>query len=437
MEKKIKEHFNTFEATYRPEHWAMMQERLEIEELANFTQKEDDRLDAYIQKEISSNEVPYNHAHWQMMAVRLEERTWKRAIVRFKILEASLILLLFLTSISVFDSLKYDTGEIGSLSQNNLSIKSVDQSIISPSQNIAKKAYLDESAQKTKRLQTGAQLQFLPKELKEVKSVIIAENPSLNIFKPTKNAIQSQVAKTNKLVDYTELSKYYGLNGIQPSLRSASKNFFRLGVFGSTAIDQHAADIENDPKEENTYGLSVGGGLSFSWQFKQFEIETGAAYNSITTLTPDNNLVQNLNLNKLNQSNVEEVSEKYLRLPLALKYLFSNAGTWKFYALGGGNLHINLNSSSNQSLAEQDLSAVGAKLAISATSADATKIQDSFFNRLYYTANIGIGIEKHLTKTLSVFAQPEYFHQLFKPAISNDRGITNTFAISIGMKTAL
>ena len=120
-----------------------------------------------------------------------------------------------------------------------------------------------------------------------------------------------------------------------------------------------------------------------------------------------------------------------------LKYLFSNAGTWKFYALGGGNLHINLNSSSNQSLAEQDLSAVGAKLAISATSADATKIQDSFFNRLYYTANIGIGIEKHLTKTLSVFAQPEYFHQLFKPAISNVRGITNTFAISIGMKTAL
>ena len=102
-EKQIKDYFENFEVPYQPEHWTLMQQRLEIEELAEYTKNKDDDFDRIISRELSDSEVPYNPAHWQLMEEKLAPQSWQGKIIRYKILEAAVILLLLWTSVSVFE----------------------------------------------------------------------------------------------------------------------------------------------------------------------------------------------------------------------------------------------------------------------------------------------------------------------------------------------
>ncbi|GAB1398130.1 hypothetical protein MASR1M65_29100 [Saprospiraceae bacterium] len=102
-EKQIKDYFENFEVPYQPEHWTLMQQRLEIEELAEYTKNKDDDFDRIISRELSNSEVPFNPAHWQLMEEKLASQSWQGKIIRYKILEAAVILLLLWTSVSVFE----------------------------------------------------------------------------------------------------------------------------------------------------------------------------------------------------------------------------------------------------------------------------------------------------------------------------------------------
>lgn len=439
MEKEIKKYFDEFEVPYEPDHWVLMQQRIEIEELSDFAIHQDQSFDSFIRKEFTNHTVPYNDAHWQILESKINRIS---VFQNFKNLmrNAAAVLLLILAGTTLF--MNRGTLENKSyIAENPLTSGQKHGSIVENNSNqfsLIHSGKLDPAISAYKAPDNN--VKSLPVLVNGIKTG--KENIKIRHLSTTFVQHKEERENLGKIYNNMSVSFDRNISSAQVALQSvkypATGSNFRLGIFGVTAIDQYSTDIEGQPKEPSTYGLAVGGGLSLSWQLNQFEIETGAAYNSIKSIHSQNELAENLALNKFNNLG-EENSEKYLRLPIALKYLLPTNSSWKFYALGGGNVHINLGGQNDVlSTASATFPGFGAKISNQPiTETDPSKIQDSFFNRLYYTANIGLGIEKQLGKRVSVFAQPEYYHQLFKPAIANDKGQINTFAISVGVKTKL
>lgn len=442
MKNKIKDYFDNYEVPYQPEHWVLMQQRLEIEELAEYTRHEDENFDSFVRSELEHNQVPYNPAHWQQMEAQIEANSWRGKILRYKVLEAAVLLLLIWTSVSVLDfSANNETksAEVAAIKSHQPQLPAN-----KPSSAIANTPLASASPQVSAN-DSGPNYEKseITRPLPVLSFYIRPSVAALQIDKP--HILPLEVKETSILMTdntTTGISPSIVLNHYLPTGITSSVNTgkpFRIGVFGTTAIDQAAANTEPDPEKGNQHGLVLGGGLSFSWRLKQFEIETGAAYNSISYNNALNNtdskLSQNLDLKNLSSEALE--SEKYLRLPISVKYLFDNNGSWKFYAVGGGNIHLHLNSNAAALTETPAFTDSNAKFATSLLSKNTISNEDSFLNRLNYTATIGFGIEKHLSERTSLYIQPEYYHQLFKPAITHDKGIANTLAVSVGVKAML
>jgi hypothetical protein len=136
IDKKIQEAMGNFEVPYQPSHWAKMQDKMtqmEAQEtqlddslrnrLSNIEQKfepthwaamasqldnldaEDTDFDDTIRERVERVEAPYSPSHWEIMNKQLDEHfTLKGKIVRYKIIEVSLMLLALFTAYNVFDT---------------------------------------------------------------------------------------------------------------------------------------------------------------------------------------------------------------------------------------------------------------------------------------------------------------------------------------------
>jgi hypothetical protein len=136
IDKKIQEAMGNFEVPYQPSHWAKMQDKMtqmEAQEtqldnslrnrLSNIEQKfepthwaamasqldnldsEDTDFDDTIRERVERVEAPYSPSHWEIMNRQLDEHfTLKGKIVRYKIIEVSLMLLALFTAYNVLDT---------------------------------------------------------------------------------------------------------------------------------------------------------------------------------------------------------------------------------------------------------------------------------------------------------------------------------------------
>lgn len=88
------------EMAYKASHWDLMNQRLE-EDL----DKENNDFDSSIRHIFNNSETPFNASHWDLMNEKLnEEFSWKGKILRYKVLEAALMILLLFTVINVLDT---------------------------------------------------------------------------------------------------------------------------------------------------------------------------------------------------------------------------------------------------------------------------------------------------------------------------------------------
>ena len=136
IDKKIQEAMGNFEVPYQPSHWEKMQDlmtQMEAKEtqlddslrnrLSNVEQKfepthwaamasqldnldaDDTDFDDTIRERVERVEAPYSPSHWEIMNRQLDEHfTLKGKIVRYKIIEVSLMLLALFTAYNVFDT---------------------------------------------------------------------------------------------------------------------------------------------------------------------------------------------------------------------------------------------------------------------------------------------------------------------------------------------
>jgi hypothetical protein len=133
IDKKIKEAMGDFEVPYQPSHWDKMQDQMtqmEAQEtqfddslrnrLTNIEKKFepthwaamasqldnlDNDFDDTIRERVERVETPYRPSHWEIMNKQLDEHfTLKGKIVRYKIIEVSLMLLALFTAYNLFDT---------------------------------------------------------------------------------------------------------------------------------------------------------------------------------------------------------------------------------------------------------------------------------------------------------------------------------------------
>jgi hypothetical protein len=141
IDKKIQEAMGNFEVPYQPSHWDKMQDQMaqmEAQEtqfddslrnrLSNIEKKFepthwaamasqldnlDNDFDDAVRERVERVEAPYSPSHWEIMNKQLDEHfTLKGKIVRYKIIEVSLMLLALFTAYNVLDTEgpSYDKG---------------------------------------------------------------------------------------------------------------------------------------------------------------------------------------------------------------------------------------------------------------------------------------------------------------------------------------
>lgn len=157
LDNKVQELLNDLTVPYNPDHWQMMAQRLEALDAAdssfdsrvrqqlentvpsfqathwdlmnkklNDLSDADAEFDATIREQLDKIYRTYQPKHWELMSQRIEQEfSWKAKIMRYKVVEVSLMLLLLFTVFNYFETIGYETESEFKTSEPNTIEKNV------------------------------------------------------------------------------------------------------------------------------------------------------------------------------------------------------------------------------------------------------------------------------------------------------------------------
>lgn len=205
----------------------------------------------------------------------------------------------------------------------------------------------------------------------------------------------------------------------------------------------------------NQNRVGIGGGFQVHRQIGPVEVSTGAIYAS-KQYSPK----EFIELFKKNEDSegthfiFDGVHLNILTVPLHTSYYIHNSNGWRTYAVAGGAVHMAMQAEYEReyfTVAEDQLQ----RIAVQVESQNGTVTEGrtpnfeikkfpnglledgSVKDNLYFTLDIGIGIERQLTHATALFVQPTVFYNLFNKGLSANDDIINTFSLQVGMKTRL
>ncbi len=231
-------------------------------------------------------------------------------------------------------------------------------------------------------------------------------------------------------------------------------NYLRVGMFSLMDVNYIMTPYEII---EGTEGVSkfssfartelgYGGGISMGFRLKKWEIESGAIYSDklykarqlqeITGNTEDGYLLHE----------AQDIQLSALSIPLHLRYNFDKSNKWDIYTLAGGSMNTLLQlsyyntteyvSDANPSLVSSRAASVVEEKA-SPASAWGVFNNGNFIDNTYFTANLGMGIERYLSSRWSLFLEPTYKHQILSKGFGPDKDRFNTLSILAGAKVSI
>ncbi len=115
----VRRDMQNIEVPFQPTHWHLMNQRLS--ELDN----EEAAFDESVRRNLQNSEAKFQPTHWDLMNQRLEQEfSWKAKVVRYKVIEAALMLLLLFTAYNVPDVMLGDSFADGTTREQNPAIES-------------------------------------------------------------------------------------------------------------------------------------------------------------------------------------------------------------------------------------------------------------------------------------------------------------------------
>lgn len=99
FDESLRQTIEKSEPAYQPQHWDLMNQKL------NELDAQDTAFDNSVRQTMDKSEVAFKPKHWDLMNQQLEQEfSWKAKIVRYKVIETALMLLLLFTAYNILDT---------------------------------------------------------------------------------------------------------------------------------------------------------------------------------------------------------------------------------------------------------------------------------------------------------------------------------------------
>ncbi|MEZ4949187.1 MAG: hypothetical protein R2784_07345 [Saprospiraceae bacterium] len=247
-----------------------------------------------------------------------------------------------------------------------------------------------------------------------------------------------------QLIDFEDASNPLGVG---PITNPQSNSRLRVSMF--SASEYNYIKTPYDPiyplEEYSRYAPGYGGGITLGMSFGKWEVETGGIYASkeYEPRVPDE-VVGGLLTTGLFTLSFENIQLNMLEVPLNVRYNFGQLQKWRFYGQTGASLHLAMQAHYDKF--PNNLYSGFARQAIDNSSLGQKKFPDglleggNFEENSYFTANLGLGVERLLSTRWSLFLQPSVQAYLL-PGYNNGLGPNldriSTFSILTGARVTL
>lgn len=435
--------------------------------------------------------VPYRQSSWAVLAARLElQRQRIRAVLHYKAMEISLLLLLLMTAwpylpqgipvaplppgIPVAD-LRYQpamnhegtaptqagtrntynaptsTTIDGDLKETNDAQDNTNRTSDEP---IAATSRLRNQRPANTPLRTLDGSPTPQEQLREVIAKKADQVATPSDRYPSQGPLAALNGGATVLLQYDETEDL--LAYLRPSER---QTFVRIGFVGGPEYNRVITPTQEivDGVEVflDRYSLGYGGGITIGVEHGKWEIETGLLYaarryQAVPALYISGNITDGYSGISLRNFELNTVN-----IPLHFRYNFFLHNKWRLYAQGGASLNLitganyyianedsfndsdigrNLDNENGVSRAEKAL-LLQSKSLIPGIFEDGGSLQE---NATLY-GDAALGIERYMTPTWSLFVQPTYRHaiQIFNDGVGPYRDRIHNFSLGIGVKVRL
>ena len=496
MDRIIRQKMNRIRPEFRPGSWDRLAERLDEAEAV-------DTFDSEISSRLQRMRVPYQESSWAKLAARLElERRRIQAVLHYKVMEVSLLLLIFITA---WQHLPQQVEEVPSLPpgipiaaleatpllNDNGTEVAVAQETEAPAidvqngneENITAvgDAFLADASADTKSSASHQTVTNWPNRTSvantEPVSPLAVETTESIVYEDSDAQAQLKTFFAQKAERLSSPSDHFATTGALAALDGGEtplldygdpeellefirpverKTFLRIGFVGSPDYNRIVTPtqevVDGTVVSFDRYSLGYGGGLTLGVEHGRWEIETGAIYaarryQAVPTVYISGNLREGYN--GIGLSNIELNT---VQAPLNFRYNFILHDKWRFYAQGGASLNIVLGA--NYYVADQaefagiqrdpnggtGTAALEKPAALRDKSLTAGWLEGgSFWDNTTLYGDFGMGIERYMSPSWSMFVQPTYRHALplFNSGLGPYRDRIHNFGIGMGVKVRL
>lgn len=486
LDRIIRNKVNQVKPVFKPGSWDQLAARLDEVDV-------NDAFDEELGERLQRMHVPYQQNSWAILAARLElERRRIQAITHYKIMELSLLLLLFITAWQhlptapssspptpppgiPFASTTPSPNDQDELSAIASSFISDDQAVSSSTAGALAAEKSDSGLikhfQKVNQLKEAAQrpvfasAEPLPtNDLSRIPYEVDAQQQLKQFFAEKTETISTPSDDFHKegalaALDggKTALLNYGDPNELLEFIRPVErKTFLRIGFAGSP--DYNRVITPSQELEDGSvvsydrYSLGYSGGITLGVEHGKWEIETGAMYavrryQAIPTVYVTGTLREGYTGLGLRDFELNTVN-----IPLNFRYNFLLHDKWRMYAQGGASVNLILNANyyltdqaefagiARNPNANSGSSALNKPEPLQNKSLTAGWLEGgSFWQNATLYADFGVGLERYMTPNWSMFVQPTYRHSLplFNDGLGPYRDRIHNFGIGMGVKVRL
>ncbi len=199
----------------------------------------------------------------------------------------------------------------------------------------------------------------------------------------------------------------------------------------------------------NQYALGYSGGFTLGFNYGRWEIETGALYSAVSY---DSRNIYEIKGSFADggyvQQGLEGAQLDIVRVPLNIKYNFADHSKWNVYAYSGVSANAAVETFYKITTTDLGLSDASRNFAgrtPSPPDIEPQKAEENFdgvfeggllSKNLFYTANLGLGVERYFTPRMSVFLQPNFQYQ-FSKGLGPQSDRINSVSLLMGAKVTL
>ena len=449
---------------------------------------EDAHFDQIIKHNLQQITSTYNADHWKLMKARLALRDERMAnVISSKIMEIAAILLLVFTFANwnewleegkVNDSLEYaletqyHSPRTSELNKQNLSetkqTKSLDQKLQGeiPNKAIADQKLLVFESENTK----------ISNHINLINSATVNDATAADGVLDTKSTEEIDVAEVIKLLKHKESAETQNIahtalrlpiqqSPYLPLAESAGpeSEFAKIFPMYRTnppakpviAMSMYASgdiNLINTPFDKiysrasyNKEALNNSYGINVSKKINNLELETGLGYAKREYQPDIFSEAFGQQENSYSEISLNKISYDIATIPFNLKYHFIDHPTWRSYVMVGAALNLVMNA--DYEIKEERIQGRPALENISRSEPrfdqkpfiDGLLSGESFSENYFASVGFGFGIEKNISKNVSLYVQPSYQRHI----LSSDLGIgpnkdrIHTSSLQFGVKSVL